>query len=937
MNKKIPENPFILVDGSSYLFRAFHAPPHLTNSAGEPTGAIYGVVNMLRSLVKRYKPSHMAVIFDAKGPTFRNEMYSEYKANRPPMPDDLRSQIEPLHKIVQAMGLPLLCVEGVEADDVIGTLAQQAGDKGRFTLISTGDKDMAQLVNEHVYLINTMSGDISDAEAVTEKFGVRPDQIIDYLALMGDSSDNIPGLPKAGQKTAQALLQGLESIDAIYANTAAVTELSFRGAKTMPDKLAEHKDQVYMSRDLATIKCDVPLDFNPDELTISSADTEALKELYGRCEFRQWLGELLAQGAVTDLARQNDLSTGSSASTEATADTGSDSALTANQFDDCDYSAITDMAEFENWLQKLAKADYFAFDTETTSLNYMEAELVGVSLAIKPGEAVYIPVGHNYPGAPDQLSRDEVLAKLKPLLEAETPKKIGQNLKYDAHILRRYDIRLNGILSDTMLASYVYNSVGSRHDMDTLSLQYLQHKTISYTDVAGKGAKQITFNDVALEQAIPYASEDADVTLRLHEHLWGTLSGEGKLKQVLTDMEVPLIPILCDMEQRGVQIDAQLLAKQSHELAMKLQNLEERAYEIAGETFNLGSPKQLQRILFEELKLPILKKTPKGAPSTAEETLQELALDYPLPAVIMEHRGLAKLKSTYTDKLPKMVNHRTQRIHTSYHQAVTATGRLSSSDPNLQNIPIRTEEGRRVRQAFTAPEGYVVLAIDYSQIELRIMAHLSQDKNLLQAFARAQDIHKATAAEVFGVSLEDVTNEQRRSAKAVNFGLIYGMSAFGLARQLDIPRHEAQHYMDKYFERFPGVLEYMETTREKAKQQGYVETIYGRRLHLPEINAQHGGRRKAAERAAINAPMQGTAADIIKRAMIKVADWIEQNTSRGDVWMIMQVHDELVFEVKTEQLERLQAELVKVMESAAQLDVPLIAEAGSGNNWDEAH
>jgi len=935
MSPKIPQNPFILVDGSSYLFRAFHAPPHLTNSAGEPTGAIYGVVNMLRSLLKRYKPSHMAVVFDAKGPTFRNEMYADYKATRPPMPDDLRVQIEPLHEIVKAMGLPLLCVEGVEADDVIGTLAQQAGDAGRFTLISTGDKDMAQLVNDHVYLINTMSGDVSDFDAVVNKFGVRPNQIIDYLALMGDSSDNIPGLPKAGQKTAQALLQGLDSIDAIYADPDAVVELGFRGAKTMPEKLREHKDQVLLSRELATIKCDVELEFNPDQLTIEAADLEALKSLYGRCEFRQWLAEVLSSGAATDQAlgqTADDNAASKSTTDEPTAGSG-----TKAEIDTSAYQAVTDMDAFKALLKDLKAVDYFAFDTETTSLNYMEAEMVGVSIATAAGKAVYIPLGHDYPGAPEQLQRDSVLAELKPLLEADSPKKVGQNLKYDAHILRRYDIRLGGILNDTMLASYVYNSVGSRHDMDTLSLQYLQHKTISYEEVAGKGAKQITFNDVDLETATPYAAEDADVTLQLHEHLWALVKQSDRLVQVLTEIEVPLIPILCDMEQRGVQIDAQLLAKQSHELAMKLQKLETEAYEIAGETFNLGSPKQLQRILFEKLELPVLKKTPKGAPSTAEETLQELALDYPLPAVIMQHRGLSKLKSTYTDKLPKMVNHRTHRIHTSYHQAVTATGRLSSSDPNLQNIPIRTEEGRRVRQAFTAPEGYKILAIDYSQIELRIMAHLSQDPNLLEAFAKAQDIHKATASEVFGVGIDEVTSEQRRRAKAVNFGLIYGMSAFGLARQLDIPRHEAQQYMDKYFERFPGVLTYMEQTREQAKQQGYVETIFGRRLHLPEINAQHGGRRKAAERAAINAPMQGTAADIIKYAMIKVAKWIQEQTAPGDVWMIMQVHDELVFEVKAEQVDAMTKALVEVMEGAAKLDVPLIAEAGVGENWDEAH
>lgn len=931
MSLNIPQNPFVLVDGSSYLFRAYHAPPHLTNSRGEATGAIYGVVNMLRSLLTKYQPSHMAVVFDAKGPTFRNDMYAEYKAHRPPMPDDLRSQIEPLHNIVRALGLPLLCIEGVEADDVIGTLARQAAAEGRFTLVSTGDKDMAQLVDEHVYLINTMSGDISDAAAVEAKFGVKPAQIIDYLAIMGDSSDNIPGLPKAGPKTAQGLLQGLGSIDNIYADPDAAASLSFRGAKTIPAKLREFEDQVRLSQQLATIKCDVELQQTPAQLTIEPADVETLKALYGQCEFRSWLGELMKQGAASDRAQMP------AAEAAARVESLHETAAGATEFDRSGYRAITDKAEFAQYLEQLAGSEWVAFDTETTSLNYMEAELVGLSFATAPQQAVYIPVGHNYPGAPEQLDRAWVLAQLKPLLEGNKPQKVGQNLKYDAHILRRYDIRLGGIKSDTMLASYVYNSNGSRHDMDTLSLQYLQHQPIAFTDVAGKGAKQITFNDVALEQATPYAAEDADVTYRLHQVLAQRLREAPGLERVLYELEVPLLSVLCDMEQRGVQINAQLLGKQSHELAMKLQQLEQKAYEIAGETFNLGSPKQLQTILFEKLQIPVVKKTPKGAPSTAEEVLQELALDYPLPAVIMEHRGLSKLKSTYTDKLPKMVNPRTHRIHTSYQQAVAATGRLSSTEPNLQNIPIRTEEGRRVRQAFTAPEGYQILAIDYSQIELRIMAHLSGDKQLLDAFAKGRDIHKATASEVFGVALDEVTSDQRRSAKAVNFGLIYGMSAFGLARQLDIPRHDAQTYMDKYFERFPGVLEYMERTRQQAKQQGYVETIYGRRLHLPEINAQNGARRKAAERAAINAPMQGSAADIIKRAMLAVADWIPQHTQPGDVYMIMQVHDELVFEVKTEQGKALAEQLAKVMESAAELAVPLVAEAGLGANWDEAH
>lgn len=925
----VPKNPFVLVDGSSYLFRAFYAPPHLTNSAGEPTGAIYGVVNMLRSLLKKYKPSHMAVVFDAKGTTFRNDLYAQYKANRPPMPDDLRSQIAPLHAIVKALGLPLLCIDNVEADDVIGTLAQQASAEGRFTLISTGDKDMAQLVNDHVMLINTMTDTLLDYQGVVDKYGVKPEQMIDLLSLMGDSSDNIPGLPKVGEKTALAMLQGLESIDAMLANPDAIAELGFRGAKTMPDKLREHQDILLMSRELATIKLDVDLAVKPEELTIQPADTNQLIALYKQCEFRRWLAEVLDEGAVSD---------------QVTGQAGEQVQSTAQQSENHtpavshnDYEVVTTQAQLDTWLDALTKAEHFAFDTETTSLNYMEAELVGLSFAIEPGQACYIPVAHDYPGAPDQLNRDEVLAQLKPLLTSEKPKLIGQNLKYDSHILRRYNVTLGAIANDTMLASYVYNSTGSRHDMDSLSLQYLGHKPIAFEDIAGKGAKQITFNQIALEQAAPYAAEDADVTLQLHQTLWQAVSAEQSLLQVLSEIELPLVPVLVDMEQHGVQIDAPLLARQSHEIAMELQQLEKQAYDIAGEAFNLSSTKQLQHILFEKLQLPVLKKTPKGAPSTAEETLQELALDYPLPKVIMSHRGLSKLKSTYTDKLPKMVNPRTQRIHTSYHQAVTATGRLSSSDPNLQNIPIRTEAGRRVRKAFTAPSGYKIMAIDYSQIELRIMAHLSGDPALVEAFSKGRDIHKATASEVFGVALDQVTSEQRRRAKAVNFGLIYGMSAFGLARQLDIPRHEAQDYMDKYFDRFPGVLKYMEDTRQQAKRDGYVETIYGRRLQLPEIKSQNGMRRKAAERAAINAPMQGTAADIIKRAMIKVHNYLRTEVPADDVWMIMQVHDELVFEVREDKVDMYQQQLVKIMEQAAELQVPLIAEAGVGDNWDEAH
>ncbi len=924
MAQTVPENPFILVDGSSYLFRAFHAPPHLTNSAGEPTGAVYGVVNMLRSLLKRYKPSHMAVVFDAKGKTFRSDIYQDYKANRPPMPDDLRSQIEPLHAIVKAMGLPLLCIEGVEADDVIGTLAKQAGDQGRFTLISTGDKDMAQLVNDHVMLINTMTDTLLDEAGVVEKFGVKPNQIIDYLALMGDSSDNIPGLPKVGEKTAQAMLQGIPSIDKIYDDINAVTELGFRGAKSMPKKLEEYKEQLLMSRELATIKCDVELECPPEALTIEPADTDQLQTLYGKMEFRRWLNELLETGAATDQALG-----------EATPAEEQSEQFSVNR--DA-YKTLFTEDEVKEYVVQLKKADVIAFDTETTSLNYMEAQLVGVSFAMTEGEAVYIPVAHDYVGVEKQVDRDWLLQTLKPLLEDPAIPKVGQNLKYDAHILRRYDIKLRGIKNDTMLASYVFNSVGSRHDMDTLSLQYLNHKPIKFEEIAGKGAKQLTFNQIELAQAAPYAAEDADITLRLHHILWDKVHQTGEqLASVLTDIEVPLVSILTDMEEYGVKVDAEMLSKQSEEIAKKLEELEQKAFEIAGEEFNLGSPKQLQQILFEKLELPVVKKTPKGAPSTAEEVLQELAHDYPLPDVILQHRSLAKLKSTYTDKLPRMINADTGRVHTSYQQAVAATGRLSSTEPNLQNIPIRTPEGRRVRQAFIAEEGFTVVAIDYSQIELRIMAHLSQDASLLRAFAQGKDIHRATASEVFGCSLEEVTDEQRRRAKAVNFGLIYGMSAFGLSRQLDIPRYEAQTYMDKYFERFPGVLEYMENTRETAKQQGYVSTLFGRRLPLPEIKASNGARRKAAERAAINAPMQGTAADIIKRAMIKVGDWIDEKGCQSDVRMLMQVHDELVFEIRTEHAENYAKALADVMGEAAELDVPLLAEYGFGANWDEAH
>lgn len=920
----IPENPFILVDGSSYLFRAYYAPPHLTNSSGEPTGAIYGVVNMLKSLMNQYQPTHMAVVFDAKGKTFRNDLYEDYKANRPPMPDDLRTQIAPLHEIIQAMGLPLVVIDYVEADDVIGTLAKYAAEAGHHTLISTSDKDMAQLVNDRVTLINTFDNRISTPEAVVERFGVRPDQIIDYLALMGDSSDNIPGMPGVGEKTAQAILQGVDSIDAMLAEPEKVAELSFRGAKSMPKKIAEHKDILLLSRELATIKLDVELPLSEASFRVRDADKEQLIELYKKCEFRRWLAELLEPAKVEPAKKEDE--TTAAPKQETTTELATQ------------YEIITTETALKGWIEKLKKSACFAFDTETTSLNYMEAELVGISFSVKAGEACYIPFIHQDIEGPQQLNRAEVLQQLKPIFENQALKKIGQNIKYDAHILAHYDIQVVGIYNDTMLASYVLNSVNSRHDMDTLSLQYLGHKTTPYEAVAGKGAKQKRFDEIPIEVAAAYAAEDADITFRLHEVLWPKIQAEPSLKKVLEQLELPLVSLLQQIERHGVLIDESLLHKQSKEIEVTLGQIEKDAFEIAGAPFNLNSPKQLQTILFEEQGLPVKKKTPKGAPSTAEDVLQELALDYPLPKLILQHRGLAKLKSTYTDKLPRMVNPLTGRIHTSYHQAVTATGRLSSTEPNLQNIPIRNEAGRRVRQAFIAPKGSKIIAIDYSQIELRIMAHISGSEGLLQAFARGRDIHKATASEVFSVPLEQVTSEQRRRAKAVNFGLIYGMSAFGLAKQLQIGQKEAQQYIDTYFERFPGVHEYMERTRADAAEKGYVETIFGRRLYLPEINAKNIPRRKAAERAAINAPMQGSAADIIKKAMLDIEQWLSTHAAaKEDIKMLMQVHDELVFEIKTPHLETYVEKLVELMEQAVKLDVPLIAEAGIGDNWDEAH
>ncbi|WP_111978872.1 DNA polymerase I [Algibacillus agarilyticus] len=929
----IPENPLVLVDGSSYLFRAYHSPPHLTNSKGEPTGAIYGVINMLKSLLNKFDPSHIAVIFDAKGPTFRNDMYTEYKANRPPMPDDLRTQIAPLHELIKAMGLPLISIAGVEADDVIGTLSDQASKQGRHVLISTGDKDMAQLVNDKVTLINTMTDTVLDPQGVVDKFGIPPELIIDYLALMGDKVDNIPGLPGVGEKTALAMLQGIGSVAALYEDPQAVAALGFRGSKNMPKKLIEHKEAAELSYQLATIKLDVELDLTFEQLNRTEADQDKIITLFGELEFRRWLAEALKN-------QENPQLKTSSASTSSSATNSTDKAVenesASAPLNETHYECVLTEADFNRWLEKLSNANEFAFDTETTSLNYMNAELVGVSFATEAGKAAYVPVAHDYEDAPQQLERDWVLNQLKPLLENPAVHKIGQNLKYDQHILANYDIKLAGIEHDSMLESYVLSSVGSRHDMDSLALKYLGHKCISFEEIAGKGAKQITFNKVDLAQAAPYAAEDADITLRLHQTLLAKLQADPELLSVYQNIEKPLISVLQHIEYTGVHIDIHQLAQQSQDLEIRLNELELKAHDIAGETFNLASPKQLQVILFEKLNHPILKKTPKGAPSTAEEVLQELAHDFPLPKVIIEHRGLSKLKSTYTDKLPLMVNAKTGRVHTSYQQAVTATGRLSSSDPNLQNIPIRNEEGRKVRQAFVAAAGYKILAADYSQIELRIMAHLSNDEGLLSAFSQGLDIHKATAAEVFDTPFEEVTTEQRRSAKAVNFGLIYGMSAFGLSRQLAIPRHEAQKYMDLYFERYPGVLNYMEDTRALAEEKGYVSTLLGRRLHLPEIKARNQARKKAAERAAINAPMQGTAADIIKLAMINVAKRLEAENS-ADIRMIMQVHDELVFEVKESFIEQA-TDLVKTeMENALKLAVPLLVEVGIGDNWDEAH
>lgn len=930
---QIPADPLILVDGSSYLFRAYHSPPHTTTSRGEATGAIYGVVNMLKSLIKQFNPSQMVVVFDAKGPTFRNEMYADYKAHRPPMPDDLRSQIEPVHQIIRAMGLPLLCISGVEADDVIGTLASKASAQGRHVLISTGDKDMAQLVNSHVTLINTMTDTVLDPAGVVEKFGVAPELIIDFLALMGDKADNIPGLPGVGEKTAQALLQGLGSIETLYQRLDDIAALGFRGSKTIADKMREFEAQLRLSYQLATIKLDCELPVSYQDLHIQPADWSALVALFEQWEFKRWLAEAQSQLKLSASAGTVVQSVDQAPRAPAAS---SEDGIQPIPLDRSGYQTVLTDSQLLELLKELQQAELAAVDTETTGLDYMQAALVGLSFATAAGRAWYVPVAHDYLGAPPQLSREHVLQVLKPYLEDDSKAKVGQNLKFDMSILAQHGVQLRGVRFDTMLESYVLNSVATRHDMDSLSELYLQHQTIHFEDIAGKGAKQLTFNQIELEKAAEYAAEDADVTLRLHQAIWHQLQREARLVSVFHDIELPLVPVLSRMERTGVLIDAAKLAEQSRYLASRIGELEVQAHELAGKAFNLSSPKQLQEILFEQQGLPVLKKTPTGVPSTAEEVLVELAEKYPLPRVIIEHRSLSKLKSTYTDKLPQSVDRTTGRVHTSYHQAVAATGRLSSTEPNLQNIPIRTEEGRRIRQAFIAAPGYSMLAVDYSQIELRIMAHLSGDQALVDAFAQGRDVHRATAAEVFGVTLEAVTSEQRRRAKAVNFGLIYGMSAFGLAQQLDISRSEAQHYVDTYFARFPGVLRYMEETRLQANEQGFVETIFGRRLYLPEIHSKNVARKKGAERAAINAPMQGTAADIIKRAMILVDAWVLQQPA-DSVRMLMQVHDELVFEVKTELLATYQQSIVALMQSAAELKVPLVAEAGSGSNWDEAH
>ncbi|MDA8554608.1 DNA polymerase I [Luminiphilus sp.] len=911
----------ILVDGSSYLFRAYHALPPLTNSKGLNTGAAKGVIGMIRKLMADYEGDQVVVVFDAKGPTFRNEIYADYKANRPPMPEELREQIAPIHSTIRAMGLPLVCVEGVEADDVIGTLSLEASRTGREVVISTGDKDMAQLVDEHVTLINTMNNTTMDRAGVIEKFGVPPELIIDLLALMGDKVDNIPGVAGVGEKSATALLQHLGGVSSIYAQLSAVAALPIRGAKSVANKLEMAREAAELSYTLATIKTDCDLGLEAEDLISRAPDTEALVALFRELEFKTWLEALLTgNDGATDLAAPTD-------------EGGAPEVCRAS--DAIAVTTIVDQTTLDEWLSRLSTATLFAFDTETTSLNYMIAEVVGVSFALEAGAAAYVPLAHDYPGAPDQLDRQQVLDRLRPILEDESVGKVGQHLKYDANVLANHDITLRGIREDTMLESYVLDSTGSRHDLDTLALSHLNQSTISFEEVAGKGAKQLTFNQVPIEQAAPYAAEDAEVTWRLHAVLSDRLHQVESLSSLYRELEIPLVPVLSRIERNGALVCRDTLASHSQELGQRMLALEANAHELAGGPFNLGSPKQLGEILFNRLELPVLKKTPKGAPSTAEDVLAELALDYPLPAVLMEYRSLSKLKSTYTDKLPEMIDSKTGRVHTSYHQAVTATGRLSSSDPNLQNIPIRTEEGRRIRQAFIAADGCKIVAADYSQIELRIMAHLSQDAGLLGAFAEGLDVHSATAAEVFGVDINQVSGDQRRKAKAINFGLIYGMSAFGLGKQLGLGRNEAQEYIDLYFDRYPGVADYMARTRSLAHEKGYVETLRGRRLYLPEINARNRQRQQAAERTAINAPMQGTAADMIKLAMLAVDEWLDED--QVPARMIMQVHDELVFEADASAIEEVCARVSDLMSRVGLLDVPLVVDVGVGNNWDEAH
>ena len=924
----MPNNtPIILIDGSSYLYRAFFACPPLTNAKGEPTGAIFGVINMIRSLINQYNPTHIAVVFDAKGGSFRNEIYSEYKATREAMPENLRPQIEPIHTILKAMGLPLLCIEGVEADDVIGTLARQAERENLDVLISTGDKDMAQLVSDKITLINTMNNSVLDPKGVMDKFGVPPEKIIDYLALRGDSSDNIPGVPGVGEKTAQSLLTEFTSVKDIYTRLDDIEKLSIRGAKSLKQKLIDNQNEAELSYLLATIKTDVKLDFTNEQLLITDIDVNKLVELFAYYGFHRWQKELIAG---TFLKQQKNGIVGESLSLLA----DQQHSVTA-QKKETDYQCILTHEQLDDWVIKLTNSKQFAFDTETDNVDHVHAKLVGISLSVEPYQAAYIPLAHQYLGVPEQLPLTEVLAKLKPVLENPEIKKIAQNAKFDYSILANYGIKVSGIAFDTMLESYVLNST-ERHDMDSMANRYLNHKTITYDELTKVDKKKVTIDAIEVEKTTQYAAEDADITLQLHEKLWPELEKDQKLTKLFTDIEMPLAIVLAEMERTGVLVDAKQLNDYSIELAKQLIEIEAQLQSLAGEKFNPASPKQIQAILFDKHNLPVLKKTPKGDPSTSEEVLSELANEYELPRMILFYRGLAKLKNTYTDKLPLMISPIDQRIHTNYNQIGTITGRLSSNDPNLQNIPVRNEEGRRIRQAFIAPKGCKIISADYSQIELRIMAHLSQDESLLNAFAHDKDIHRVTAGEILGKAESEVTNEERRRAKAVNFGLIYGMSAFGLSKQINIPRKEAQFYIDRYFERYPGVQQYMEQTRQLAAEQGYVETLSGRRLYLPKIRSTNGIEKRGAERAAINAPMQGTAADIIKTAMIKMSEWIK-NQSADNIKMVMQVHDELVFEVKDAFVEQYCTEIKKIMENCYQLSVPLKVDVGIGNNWDEAH